>query len=118
MTPDRLWHYKGRVMKVVDGDTIEVAIELGFDLVFTTRVRVAGVNTPEIHSKDLAEKVKAEEARLTVVHWVAAHPEVYLRTIKTKEKYGRYLAEVFSPDGESLGQMLLDKGLAVPLSYA
>lgn len=112
-----LYHYKAAVLKVIDGDTIDVGIDLGFGITRQERVRLAGVDTAEMNSKELAERVKAEEARLTVVHWINANPTVYLRTVKPREKYGRYLAEVFSLSGESLGQMLLDKGLAVPLSY-
>ena len=49
-------YYVKQVTNVVDGDTIDVVIDLGFDISFTSRVRLAGIDTPESRTKDLAEK--------------------------------------------------------------
>lgn len=49
-------YYVKKVEAVVDGDTIDVLIDLGFDILFASRVRLAGIDTPESRTKDLAEK--------------------------------------------------------------
>jgi micrococcal nuclease len=107
------YQYRGRVVKVVDGDTVDVDIDLGFGITRRERVRLAGVNTPELHSKDAASQVAAKAAREFVVAWCSPLSEVFLRTEKEREKYGRYLAEVVSPSGESLNASLVKAGLAV-----
>jgi endonuclease YncB( thermonuclease family) len=56
-------YYVKSVNKVVDGDTIDVVIDLGFDIGFTTRVRLAGIDTPESRTKDLAEKALGLESK-------------------------------------------------------
>ena len=106
--------YRGRVVKVVDGDTVDVDIDLGFGITRRERVRLAGVNTPELHSKDAGEQEAARGAKAFVVDWLAPLSEVFLRTEKEREKYGRYLAEVLSPSGESLNILLVQSGMASP----
>ena len=108
-----LYRYKGKVVNVVDGDTVDVEIDLGFGIVKHERVRLAGVNTPELHSKDAKEKAAATTARQFTADWVAAHAEVFLRTEKEQEKYGRYLAWVEGGDGASLNDELVKSGNAV-----
>ena len=59
-----MYEYKVKeVVKVVDGDTIDVGIDLGFDLFKKERVRLAGIDTPESRTKDLAEKEMGLEAK-------------------------------------------------------
>lgn len=60
-----------KVTKVVDGDTIDVDIDLGFDISFSSRVRLAGIDTPESRTTDKQEKVLGLEAQL--VHQVEQH---------------------------------------------
>ena len=107
-----MFHYKARVVKIVDGDTIDVDIDLGFGITKRERVRVFGIDAPELHVK--AEALAGIQAKALVVDWVAKYSNVELRTVKDNDKYGRYLAEVWHPEGGSLADALLRAGLASP----
>jgi micrococcal nuclease len=101
--------YQATVDKVVDGDTLDLQVDLGFGVFTRQRVRLLGINAPE-HNTDDGKKAIA-----FVQAWVKEHgPTFTVRTLKDKkEKYGRYLATLLS-DTEELGQALVDAGLAVP----
>jgi endonuclease YncB( thermonuclease family) len=101
--------YQGSVDKVVDGDTLDLQLDLGFGVFTRQRVRLLGINAPEHNTPDGKKALSFVEA------WVVEHgPEFTVRTQKDKkEKYGRYLATLLS-DAADLGQALLDAGLALP----
>lgn len=105
--------YRAYGLRVVDGDTIDIIIDLGLDVYRTERVRVAGVDTPELRASDPAVRAKAIEAKA----FTAAHTEGRLFTVRTyksgDEKYGRYLADVLLPDGMSLAALLIATELGV-----
>ena len=89
--------YKGKVLKVVDGDTVDLMIDLGFSIHHKIRVRLYGVNTPESKTKDLAEKELGLKAKAFTEDWLTRHQEVWIQTVVDKnEKYGRVLAEIYS----------------------
>ena len=111
---DFLYHYKMTVTKVVDGDTVYGDVDLGFNIGFKKmEFRLSGINTPET-------KGATREAGLTSKKFVEdaiLNKDVIIVTKKDgKEKYGRYLAEIFFLVGAewiSLNKTLLDKSLAV-----
>ena len=111
---DFLYHYKMTVTKVVDGDTVYGDVDLGLNIGFKKmEFRLSGINTPET-------KGATREAGLTSKKFVEdaiLNKEVIIVTKKDgKEKYGRYLAEIFFLVGAewiSLNKTLLDKSLAV-----
>jgi len=115
-TKHNLYTYKvRRVVKVVDGDTLDLEIDLGFHIYHTIRVRLARINTPEIFgvSKDSEEYKRGMQAKVFVDNWLKATKELYIKTYKdSKGKYGRYLAEIYNENGECLNDILLEKGLA------
>ena len=53
MSADNLFHYRSTVTRVVDGDTIDVDLDLGFDIKYHVRIRLVGINTPESRTRDL-----------------------------------------------------------------
>ena len=65
-TDEKLYHYKAKIDRVVDGDTVDVSIDLGFDMHSRQRVRLWGINTPECRTRDKREKALglAAKARL------------------------------------------------------
>lgn len=89
------------VDRVVDGDTIDVTIDLGFDILYRTRVRLYGINTPESRTRDLEEKKRglAAKERLTEILNHATHMRHHL-ILQTKEKgkFGRYLGIIIIQD--------------------
>jgi micrococcal nuclease len=95
-------YYVKSVNKIVDGDTIDVVIDLGFDISFTSRVRLAGIDTPESRTKDLAEKALGLESKKYLADRIKAAKNVVIRTekINSSEKFGRILGWLYL-DGES-----------------
>jgi len=108
------WIYNAEVKKVVDGDTFDIVIDLGFDTLRKGRVRLYGVNTPESRTKDLAEKQKGLAAKEFTDQWLTrAKHKVKIETILDKnEKYGRVLAKVWDEAGNCLNNDIIAAGLA------
>jgi micrococcal nuclease len=101
------------VAKVVDGDTVDLDLDLGFSLTLRQRVRLYGIDAPELRSKDPAEKAKGLESQAFVVQWFQQPGPVLVRTTK-EEKYGRMLADCYREGAPSLCTELLERGLARP----
>lgn len=96
--------YNGNVLRILDGDTLDVEIELWKDLKFTARLRLAHINAPEVHAADPKEKKAGEaakEALFKLVGTVASFldPAVIVKVLK-QEKFGRWLADVYIPNPE------------------
>ena len=120
--PNRKSCYNFRVVeinRVLDGDTIDVTIDLGFDLFKKERVRVAGVDTPEKRTRDLEEK----ELGIHATNWlkeklegaVAGDDDLVIRTelVGGVGKYGRLLGWLYIGDGDvSLNEAMIDEGYA------
>jgi len=105
------YHVK-KVTNVVDGDTIDVEIDLGFDISFSSRVRLAGIDTPESRTTNKAEKALGLEAKEYVKSKIKDAKEVVIKTEKmdSSEKYGRILGWLFL-DGSKVSvneQMIAD----------
>ena len=105
-------YYVKKVTKVVDGDTIDVDIDLGFDISFSSRVRLAGIDTPESRTADKMEKALGLEAKEYLKKSIDSAKTVVIKTEKmdSSEKYGRILGWVFL-DGSKISineQMIAD----------
>jgi micrococcal nuclease len=116
-----MYEYQAKYIRVVDGDTVDLDIDLGLDIHHQIRVRLYGINTPELHSSDPEEQKKAKEAKRYLEYSLLILPnlkskDLIVKTVKDKtEKYGRYLAVIFADaDPVAVNQKLLDAGLAVP----
>jgi micrococcal nuclease len=104
-----------QVLKVVDGDTIDVVIDLGFDISFTSRVRLAGIDTPESRTKDAREKILGLEVKEYLKKALEGATDIVIRTEKadSSEKYGRILGWLFiNRQTDSLNLQLVSKGYA------
>lgn len=91
--------YDAQVLNVVDGDTVDVSLDLGFDVHMTHRLRLHGINAPELHSKNPAEKAAGQKAQEALKGLLAKDPAhsapVIVETIQDKaEKFGRFLARI------------------------
>ena len=112
--------------KVVDGDTIDVSIDLGFDVCTKQRVRLLGIDTPESRTRDLTEKKFGLLSKKKLREWclkaVASEKDDIESKLRCPEKdsrgkFGRILAEVWvSEDGEwtNVNKWMCDNGFAVP----
>jgi micrococcal nuclease len=110
--------YEYRVKKliaVVDGDTIDVEIDLGFDISITKRVRLAGIDTPESRTSDKFEKTLGLESKAVLKQRLSAAETILIKTEKpdSSEKYGRVLGWLFL-DGEptSFNETMIATGYA------
>lgn len=108
------WIYNAEVKKVVDGDTFDIIIDLGFDVLKKGRVRLYGVNTPESRTSNVEEKKMGLAAKEFTDQWLtSANHKVKIETIIDKnEKYGRVLAKVWNESGECLNDAIIASGLA------
>jgi micrococcal nuclease len=104
-----------KVIKIVDGDTIDVDIDLGFSISYTQRVRLAGIDTPESRTKDKEEKVLGLEVKDHLKNLISAANTIVIRTEKpdSSEKYGRILGWLFLDGAEkSVNEALIADGYA------
>jgi len=108
-------YYVRKVENVVDGDTIDVLIDLGFDILFQSRVRLAGIDTPESRTSDKAEKVLGLESKEYLKKHLKDAKSVVIKTEKmdSSEKYGRILGWIYV-DGNtvSINDMMISDGYA------
>lgn len=107
--------YRAKVVKVVDGDTIDVVIDLGFNISALKRLRFLDIDTEELRSSDAARRLKALEAKDFVRSALDSSKEVYVQTEMDKTgKYGRVLARVWiktqDEELQCLNRMLVESG--------
>jgi micrococcal nuclease len=108
-------YYVRKVENVVDGDTIDVLIDLGFDILFQSRVRLAGIDTPESRTRDLAEKALGLESKEYLKKHLKDAKSIIIKTEKmnSTEKFGRILGWLYV-NGEtvSVNDMMINDGYA------
>jgi micrococcal nuclease len=95
---------------VHDGDTVTVTVDLGFELYHVLHIRMAGINSPELPTD------AGKAARIALLTFVASHSPMgwMARTYKSgHEKYGRWLAVLYAPDGTDVNSWMIDNGYAV-----
>jgi micrococcal nuclease len=109
-----MYQYRATVIRWVDGDTVEVSVDLGFRIFHQTLLRLAGINTPEIHSADPVEREAAIKAMLRASELAPLGGKVIVETSKpdSRDKYGRWLGDVNYGQG-SVSAVLIAEGLGV-----
>jgi micrococcal nuclease len=108
-------YYVRDVKKVVDGDTIDVVIDLGFNILFEQRVRMAGIDTPESRTRDNFEKSLGIESKEYLKKQLKDAKTIVIKTEKmnSTEKYGRILGWIYiNGDTVSLNDMMINDGYA------
>jgi micrococcal nuclease len=109
---DKLYFYKAFCYNCVDGDTIDVNIDLGFNLSSqNTRIRLLHINTPEKNRK--SSKKAGLEAKAFLEEQIL-NKEIYVHSTKW-DHFGRVLADVWTLEGQSINTLLIEKGYAVAL---
>ncbi|NUS25039.1 MAG: thermonuclease family protein [Streptomyces sp.] len=103
-----MYEYAARATKVIDGDTLDLLVDVGFGIHVQQRVRLLGINCPE-HGT-----IAGTDATAYTREWIQQHgPDLVVRTVKDRrEKYGRLLAQVVAA-GRILNNDLVTEGLAV-----
>lgn len=114
------YEYHAKVKNVVDGDTIEVDIDLGFDVILSSKkIRLVGLDTPESRTSDKIEKIFGLASKDFVKKFIESCKDRWI-IVKTyieenpNEKYGRLLGEIINPENKvSLNEQLINLGYAV-----
>ena len=113
-----MYEYKCKVNKVIDGDTVDVDIDLGFGVVLTDeRVRIMGIDTPESRTRDKVEKLfgLASKKRLKELlsKYCVLKTEINKNGEDMKGKFGRVLGDFVAADGRMITDILIEEGYAV-----
>jgi len=112
----RMYTYKAKLIRVIDGDTIDAEIDLGFGVFMRQRVRLYGINTPESRTRDLEEKERGLAAKARLTELIAK--EFIIETLLNKRgKFGRILGVIHStlPDSDetfNVNERLVEEGHA------
>jgi micrococcal nuclease len=113
-----MYEYRCKINRVVDGDTVDVDIDLGFGVILADeRVRIMGIDTPESRTSDKVEKIFGLAAKERLKELLGK--EAILRTEINKDgedmkgKFGRVLGDFLTPDGERVTKILVNEGHAV-----
>lgn len=103
-----MYEYKAKLVRVIDGDTIDCIIDLGFDVRLKERIRLKGIDTPETRTRDLEEKKRGFAAKERVQDaFKYSNDFTIITEIDKKGKYGRIIGTIMLPDRKvSLNQML------------
>jgi micrococcal nuclease len=104
-----LYHYKAEVLSVYDGDTVTLMIDQGMKHFARVKVRMIGIDTPEIRTKDLEEKKRGYEAKDYLKSRIEGKT-IIVQTLK-KGKFGRWLGVMwdYTEDADDLGESLNDE---------
>ena len=110
-----MYEYKATIRRVVDGDTVDVTLDLGFNIMYNSRIRLLGIDTPESRTRDLEEKKRGLAAKDRVKELCPVGSSITLKTTKDgRGKFGRILGEIFVPGAvQSINQLLVEEGHAV-----
>ncbi len=109
-----MYEYACEVKRVVDGDTIDVVLDLGFDIFHKSRVRLYGIDTPESRTRNLDEKARGKMAGAFLKDAIKKGEKVVIQT-KLKDsrgKFGRVLGDVIV-DGVNINKALVENNYAV-----
>ena len=119
-----MYTYTAQLQRVIDGDTVDVVIDLGFSITYKCRIRLKGINAPESRTRDLKEKAKGLAAKKRLEELLDAE-ELIIRTHLDKTgKYGRILGKIYTgcnpwlsgDDEVCVNDVMIEEGHAVPYS--
>ena len=104
--------YNAKCLRVVDGDTVDATVDLGFDTWKKIRIRLVGINTPETRTRDLEEKAKGLAAKNFLIDLLKKHNNEFILHSQGVGKYGRCLGNLFLGE-ENVNDLLINEGHAV-----
>jgi micrococcal nuclease len=110
-----MYHYKiKKINKIIDGDTVDLDIDLGFRITLSQRVRLKGINAPEIRTLNTEEKEKGLAAKEWLQKELSREGEWVIETTK-EDKYGRILGTLYLVgDPVTVNERMLNEGVADP----
>ena len=113
-----MYEYKATVHRIIDGDTVDVTIDLGFEMTTKQRIRLYGINTPETRTRDLEEKKRGKASKARLLELInTGDRQIILQTLK-RGKYGRILGKLLHPETkENYNRTQLKEGHAVKMIF-
>ena len=112
-----MYEYSCKINKVLDGDTVDINLDLGFNIVLANqRVRMAGVDTPESRTTNAEEKIRGLLSKKKLTEKLASSKWCKIKTLKSDnndDKFGRILGEFILDDGTNVNQWLIENNYAV-----
>jgi micrococcal nuclease len=112
-----MYEYSCKINKVLDGDTVDINLDLGFNIVLANqRVRMAGVDTPESRTTNAEEKVRGLLSKKKLTEKLSSSKWCKIKTLKSDnndDKFGRILGEFILDDGTNINQWLIENNYAV-----
>ena len=106
-----MYEYRAKLVKVIDGDTIDAKIDLGFDIWVKKRIRFLGINAPETRTRDLHEKKLGLKVKSRLEELFEASKGKFKLKSHGVGKYGRVLGEIYIKNN-NINKLLLKEGLA------
>ena len=108
-----MYEYRAIIRRVVDGDTVDITLDLGFDILYNNRIRLLGIDTPESRTRDLEEKKLGLAAKDRVKELCPVGSTVTVKTTKDgRGKFGRILGEIYVGD-VNVNKLLIEEGHAI-----
>ena len=108
-----MYEYRATIRRVVDGDTVDITLDLGFDILYNNRIRLLGIDTPESRTRDLDEKKLGLAAKERIRELCPVGSTVTVKTTKDgRGKFGRILGEIYVGD-VNVNKLLIEEGHAV-----
>ena len=106
-----MYNYQSKLIRVIDGDTIDAMVDLGFDIWIKVRIRLYGINTPETRTKDLKEKKAGLKAKQRLIDILEEAEGKFSLVSHGVDKYGRCLGTIVV-ETVSINNLLVQEGLA------
>lgn len=110
-----MYTYKiDQIIRIVDGDTIDVLINLGFNISIKQRIRLKGINAAETRTLNLEEKIKGLDAKEWLIKELSREGEWFIKTFK-EDKYGRILGILYYENETiNINDKMINEGIAKP----
>jgi micrococcal nuclease len=108
-----LYYYNAKLDRIIDGDTIDAMVDLGFDTWVHKRIRLSGINCPETRTRDLGEKARGLQSKLYLEQLFLPTGGRFILQSLGVGKYGRCLGNIYI-DKVNINELLLKEGYAEP----
>lgn len=105
------YKFYATVLKITDGDTLKVFVNLGFDVSINISIRIKGINAPELNKPESAEAGKASRDYLASI--VPIGSQIVIHTEKYRQSFTRFVGDVYTENGSNVAKLMVDAGFAV-----
>jgi len=113
-----LYQYKAKIIRVVDADTVDAAVDAGFGITMTQRFRINDYDAPEtFRPKSEAEKQHGKEATKRAIELLMGQ-DVLIKSTKVAGIYGRFGADIWLPDGNNFAEVMISEGYTKKKTYS